>query len=136
MNIFIKYIVAICLAFESCTFNDKTNSKDIKNTKIQYNKERYNLGNLYPNDSISFYVKYKNTGKHDLVINFAKGSCGCTAVDYSKEPLAPNQIDSIKVKFKAPNETGIQSKTIIIGANTEPSLSQVFFEANVLSKSN
>lgn len=83
---------------------------------------------------MTFFIKYKNGGRNPLVINFAKSSCNCSSILYNKQPLEPNGADSLKVIFHAADESGIQTKTIIIGANTNPALSQIFFTANVVAE--
>ena len=41
----------------------------------------------------------KNTGTEALIISNAKGSCGCTAPSWPKEPIAPGATSQLKVKY-------------------------------------
>lgn len=42
-----------------------------------------------------------NTGEELLIVNEILTSCGCTTVEYSKEPILPNKTLSLKVEYKA-----------------------------------
>lgn len=45
------------------------------------------------------FFKFTNTGTAPLLIQSAKGSCGCTVPSYPKEPIMPGQSGYIKVKY-------------------------------------
>lgn len=45
------------------------------------------------------WFSYRNTGEKPLVIYSAIADCGCTVVDFSKKPLAPGKVDSLKVTY-------------------------------------
>ena len=64
--------------------------------------------------------EFTNTGKNDLVIYDAKGSCGCTVPEYPKEPIAPGKSNKIHVKFDSTNKEGHQTKTVTLTCNTQP----------------
>jgi hypothetical protein len=55
-----------------------------------------------------------------LVIETAKGSCGCTVPEFPKEAIAPGGSGYIKVKFNSKGKVGHNSKKVTIIANTEP----------------
>jgi len=59
---------------------------------------------------------FVNTGKAPLVIERAKGSCGCTVPTYPKEPIAPGEASEIKVRYDT-NRIGKFTKTITITTN-------------------
>merc|ERR1712070_855742 len=63
---------------------------------------------------------FTNTGKSDLTIMDARGSCGCTVPEYPKNtPIAPGATGEIKVVFDSSNKPGPQQKTVTLMANTE-----------------
>ena len=63
---------------------------------------------------------FTNTGKAPLVIQSAKGSCGCTVPTYPKEPIVPGEKGEIKVKYDT-NRVGQFTKfvTLITNATNE-----------------
>ncbi|MBK7407756.1 MAG: DUF1573 domain-containing protein [Saprospirales bacterium] len=60
--------------------------------------------------------KFTNTGKAPLVIENAKGSCGCTVPTYPKEPIAPGETSEIKVRYDT-NRIGKFTKTVTLTTN-------------------
>lgn len=110
--------------------NQKSN-KPLGETTIYYFDTFKDIGKCIEGDSIIFYVKYKNTGKNPLLINSSMGSCGCTQPHYKNSLLLPNKVDSIKVNFYSKGQVGKNINTVVVGANTEPPLTQVFFTADV-----
>ena len=61
-----------------------------------------------------------NTGKGLLVIQDIVTSCGCTKVEYSKEPVRPNGTLEMKVVYEA-EKAEYFSKTITVYCNTKDS---------------
>ena len=59
-----------------------------------------------------------NSGKTDLVIVKAQGSCGCTVPTWPKEPIKPGATGEIDVKFNTSGKPGRQSKTVTLTTNT------------------
>jgi hypothetical protein len=61
-----------------------------------------------------------NTGSHPLVIYRVSASCGCTRVDWTKQPVQPGQAASVSVEM-TPDEAGYFSKTIDVYCNVKDS---------------
>jgi hypothetical protein len=60
--------------------------------------------------------KFKNTGTEPLVINNARGSCGCTVPSFKHEPIAPGETGEIEVKYDT-QRVGPISKTVTVETN-------------------
>lgn len=61
-----------------------------------------------------------NTGNSPLVVTDVITSCGCTTVDYGKEPVRPEKSLELKVQYKADHPEHFD-KTITVYCNTETS---------------
>ncbi len=59
---------------------------------------------------------FKNTGTEALVIQGAKGSCGCTVPSYPKEPILPGATSQIEVRYDTQREGAFQ-KTVTLTTN-------------------
>ena len=59
---------------------------------------------------------FKNTGTEPLVINNARGSCGCTVPNYKKEPVKPGETSEIEVRYDT-QRVGPFTKTVTIESN-------------------
>ncbi|MBK8473994.1 MAG: DUF1573 domain-containing protein [Sphingobacteriales bacterium] len=94
-------------------------------TTIEWLESEYEYGTIKQGDKVEHVFKFKNTGTNPLVIRSAKGSCGCTVPEYSKEPLAPGKTGEMKVIFNSAGKMGQQSKPVTIMANTTPETTRV-----------
>lgn len=61
-----------------------------------------------------------NRGSIPLLIESVVTSCGCTSVDYNKNPIRRNEITLLKVKYKA-EHPGYFNKTIAVYCNVDSS---------------
>jgi hypothetical protein len=62
---------------------------------------------------------FTNTGKEDLIITNATGSCGCTVPVWPKEPTKKGAKGTIKVTFNSAGKMGMQDKTVTITSNAK-----------------
>lgn len=87
---------------------------------ITFEKTEYDFGRIYEGEKVKCNFKFTNTGKSDLIITNAKGSCGCTVPDYPKNPIKPGEGGSVSVEFNSHNRTGQQNKSITVTTNAQP----------------
>ncbi len=90
------------------------------NAKMTFENSTWEFGTIKQGASVEHVFKFENTGTEPLIITKAKGSCGCTAPKWPKEPIAPGEIGEIQVKFNSRGKKGTQKKTVTIWANTSP----------------
>ena len=82
--------------------------------------DNHDFGKVTEGEKISYSFKFSNTGKTDLVISDAKGSCGCTVPTWSKEPIAPGASGVMDVTFDSRGKSGMQHKTVTLITNAIP----------------
>nr|WP_302829589.1 DUF1573 domain-containing protein [uncultured Bacteroides sp.] len=90
-------------------------------TEINIEEPLISLGRFNWKEERKATFKIENIGKHPLVINDVTTSCGCTSVDYSKEPVRPGDSISLQVTYKADYPEHFD-KTITVYCNANPSL--------------
>jgi len=100
-------------------------------TTIEFDEMTHDFGNIKEGDKVSHVFKFKNTGNEPLIINSAKGSCGCTVPEWPKEPIAPGGDGQIKVEFNSKGKKNKQTKTVTINANTDPNPTRLTIKAEV-----
>lgn len=97
----------------------KTNAPATGTAVMSFEKKEHDFGVIKPESKVDYTFKFKNTGKEDLVISNAQGSCGCTIPEYPKEAIKPGESGKIKVSFNSAGKSGNQQKSVTITANTE-----------------
>ena len=87
---------------------------------ISFEETQFNFGEIVQGQVVEYDFVFTNTGKNDLVIYDAKGSCGCTVPEWPKEPVRPGKSNKIHVKFDSTGKEGHQTKTVTLTCNTQP----------------
>jgi hypothetical protein len=80
-----------------------------ENTVVDY-------GTIEQNGEPLRLLKFTNTGDAPLVINNARGSCGCTVPTWPKKPVMPGETGEIEIRY-ATNRIGQFSKTVTLTTN-------------------
>jgi len=89
----------------------------ITKTTIEFEETTFDFGTATEGEVVTHIYKFKNTGKHPLIIKNTKTSCGCVVASWPKEPIAVGASGEIKVKFNTRGKIGKQTKRITITAN-------------------
>jgi len=97
-----------------------TQSESRTKTGIKFADITHNFGNIQQDSKNTKIFKFTNTGSEPLIIEAAKGSCGCTVPKFPKEPILPGQTGDIEVVYSPGKQQGAQNKTVTITANTDP----------------
>ncbi len=91
-----------------------------KNLSIMtFSKTDHDFGTINEGDIVEHEFTFTNTGKAPLLIINAKGSCGCTVPEWTKEPIAPGASGALLVAFNSNGKPNMQTKQITITTNTE-----------------
>lgn len=90
------------------------------NAAFEFEKTEHDFGKIKQDAPVEYTFKFKNTGTEPLIISEARGSCGCTVPEYSKEPIPVGESGVIAVSFDPKGKSGVQRKTVTITANTNP----------------
>ncbi|MFT4771520.1 MAG: hypothetical protein ACI9CP_000821 [Cryomorphaceae bacterium] len=104
-------------------------------TTMEFAETGHDFGTISQDSENTKVFAFTNTGTEPLIIENAKGSCGCTVPEYPKEPIPPGEQGEIKVVYKPGKQKNAQSKNITITANTLPEKSVLTISANVMEAS-
>ncbi|MFW6019774.1 MAG: DUF1573 domain-containing protein [Bacteroidales bacterium] len=85
---------------------------------IEFEEEVYDFGTIKQYSDASCTFTFKNTGDSPLVITKVITSCGCTAPDYPKSPIMPNQEGEIQVTYDS-GKLGSINNQIVVRTNSE-----------------
>ncbi len=131
-NYFKTYFLIIFLFTISC--DDSSNKKETKSENsssssmistsespiMSFDKTLHDFGTIQEGETVETIFTFTNSGKSDLIIVDARGSCGCTVPEYPKNtPIPPGESGKIRVSFDSSNKPNMQQKTVTISANTD-----------------
>ncbi|AXT60631.1 DUF1573 domain-containing protein [Aquimarina sp. AD10] len=111
--------------------------RDAKNTDfpvMTFAETEHDFGTINEGDVVEHKFTFTNTGKAPLVIVNAKGSCGCTVPQWTKEPVAPGATGEMLVKFNSNGKPNQQTKQVTITTNTEAGKEVIKIKALVTPK--
>lgn len=91
------------------------------NAEMVFEAEEFNFGTIKQGESVTHEFSFTNSGKDDLIITNAQGSCGCTVPQYPKEAIQKGGKGTIKVTFNSAGKMGMQDKTVTITSNAKNS---------------
>jgi len=143
-----KYLIlslsALALTFTACGENtekkeapatavEASSAKAVSNAPVMtFDKTIHDFGTIQEGERVETLFTFTNTGKSDLVIVDARGSCGCTVPEYPKNtPIAPGATGQIRVSFDSSNKPNLQQKTVTISANTDSGRETIRIKAMV-----
>ena len=96
------------------------NESNVLNTMVDIDKTAASLGDFAWQEERKATFILKNMGNKPLFISDVTTSCGCTSVDYSKEPVNPSESLRLHVIYKA-DHPGYFSKMITVYCNADAS---------------
>lgn len=127
---FILLFVSVCVFVYSQTPVEN----QIASPVITFTKTTHDFGDVPDTQGeVSYTFEVTNTGKSDLLISNAQGSCGCAVSEWTKKPINPGKKGFVKVTYKTENRTGAFQKTVTVSNNTANSPVQLFIKGNVVN---
>jgi hypothetical protein len=108
------------------TNSQTASGESIPVSDMKFDADTFDFGTVIEGEKVAHSYTFTNTGKHDLIITKAVGSCGCTVPEWPKEPIKPGKTGSIDVVFNSDRRVGKANKLVTIYANTEPAERKVY----------
>ena len=102
--------------------------------RIALEETGYDFGEITEGVAVKHIFKFRNTGKVPLIITDVQTTCGCTVPDWNINPIQPNAVDEIAVKFNSTGREGRMDKPITIIANTFPARTELKLTGSVKKK--
>ncbi len=122
--VIILFFTMVGVSFLSCT---KKNKEDIplsvveNKAVIKFENDVLDFHTINDGEKVTGSFKFKNTGKHDLVISDVSANCGCTVADYPHNEIKSGQEGTISVTYDSKGSKGMRvQKQITVLSNTDP----------------
>ncbi|MCL9805764.1 DUF1573 domain-containing protein [Flavobacterium amniphilum] len=129
-------ISLLALTLGLMSFSVVTPVKDMivkvaEGSSIKWKSEQIDLGQIPQGKPVTIEFEFENTGKTAVIITNVKASCGCTATDYTKEPIAPGKKAQVKATYNAAAK-GAFTKTVTVTTNAEEAPKVLSFKGTVI----
>ena len=92
----------------------------------------HDFGTIIEGERVLCYFEYENTGEGDLVITEVETTCGCTTLDWNKEPLKPGKRAQLQVVFDTHGRSGAQLKPMAVKTSATTPVVWLTIKANVI----
>jgi hypothetical protein len=103
-------------------------------SSIVWKSETIDVGTIPQNTPKPIVFEFKNTGKTAVIITNVQGSCGCTATDYTKTPIAPRKSGMVTATYNASNVGGF-TKTVSVTTNNDTAVKVLTIKGTVVAAS-
>jgi len=100
--------------------------------EITFQEDRFAFGDIHQGDIVEHIFTFENTGNEVLIITNVQTTCGCTAPEWPRDPIAPGQSGDLRVVFNSTGKMGRQNKVITVVSNSVNPMSKVSIETNIL----
>jgi len=101
-------------------------------SSVVWKSETIDVGTIPQNTPKPIIFEFKNTGKTAVIVTNVQGSCGCTATDYTKTPIAPGKSGTITATYNAAN-AGAFSKTVSVTTNADAATKVLTIKGTVVA---
>ncbi|UOU99751.1 DUF1573 domain-containing protein [Chryseobacterium daecheongense] len=103
-------------------------------TTAALSESNFDFGKIKKGDKVEHVYEITNTGTNPLVISEVKPGCGCTAPDFTKDPILPGKKGKITLHFDSSNFDGNVQKYADVFVNVEKSPIKLTFTADIQPK--
>lgn len=115
---FSKIILRLVIVVVVCLFCETANSQTRRSNDpiAEFDMVSYDFGNVLQGKETKAVFTLTNRGESPLIIEDIKVSCGCTLVEWTKDPILPEQSSEIVVKYNT-NIIGTIKRSIVVNTN-------------------
>lgn len=90
------------------------------------------LGRMREGEVISQTIGLRNGGDTPVVILGVETSCGCTTVDYPRQPIMPGETEALGFRFDSRGEYGRQFKSFRIFTSASERPYRIYIKGEVI----
>ena len=125
--------IAGCQQPEKSTNDVASIMKDsTKFTTIQWQDSAIDFGTKKMGDVVNITFHCTNTGNKPLYLFDVRPGCGCTLVDYTKQPIEPGEQGKIEAKFDTnKSRPGTVHKEVFVHSNTSNNTPYLSFTGTI-----
>jgi hypothetical protein len=89
------------------------------------------IGRVRAGEVVRYDARLRNAAAEPLVVKGMSASCGCTSVEYDRQPIAPGDTGDFSFRFDSSGMWGTQMKLIEIRTSLSPRTYKLLVRAEV-----
>ena len=101
--------------------------------KIVFAEKSFEFGDITQGEKVEHIFMFENIGTEPLILSDVRTTCGCTAPEWPREPIAPGAKAKLKVVFNSTGKMGLQNKVITVMSNAVNNPERIKIVTNVLA---
>lgn len=101
-------------------------------TTLALSEAHWDFKDVTKGQSVEHVYEVTNTGENPLIISEVVPGCGCTAPEFTKDPILPGEKGQVMLRFDSSSFDGFQNKQAQVYANVENAPVIISFTANVV----
>ena len=106
-----------------------------KGPKISFEETQYAFGKIKEQDGkVTHRFEFVNTGGSPLIIHNVTATCGCTASDWTRQPVAPGESGYVDATYNPAGRPGAFRKYVTVISNSNPGSIRLSFSGEVIPK--
>lgn len=117
-KILLSLVVVASITLSAFAQTNETVNADLP--EINFKSTEIDYGVISQNSEGTRNFEFTNTGKVPLLLTNVAASCGCTVVEWAKEPIKPGEKGSLTVKYNTAI-VGPFNKSIRVFSNAKSS---------------
>lgn len=129
------FIIVLGLFMVSSLVAQDAQNQEASGPKITFSEASHDFGDIKQGDKVEHTFAFKNTGTEPLILSNVLTTCGCTATNWPRDPIAPGKSGEITVKFNSAGKMGKQNKVVTVVSNATNAQERVKIITNILPNS-
>ncbi len=102
--------------------------------QITFIESKKSFATVKKGELVLLEYEFTNSGNEPLIITESKVECSCTAVEFPKQPVLPNQKEKVIIKFDTKSVWERQDRIVEIFSNAKGSPAKIRFKGFVQKK--
>lgn len=107
--------------------------ENVVDAVISWKSETIDVGTIPQGTPKTIKFEFTNSTSKPVLVTNVKAACGCTATDYSKEPIAPGKTGYVNAIYNAAN-AGAFTKSVTVTTSDSDAPKKLTFKGTVVAK--
>lgn len=109
-----------------------TSATPEKTAQISFTSREHHFGDVKVGTIVTHPFEFINTGSAPLILADVRVTCGCTIINWPRQPILPGEKGTIVVQFNSADRMGPQNKVVTILSNAKGEIERLLIRANVV----